>query len=339
MYVLNESTVFERLNIEGIIVNLSPSDTIDCKGMALKVRKCTVVDEGGSIPLSLYADLLSGKVPPGKFAPGKLPPWKTPPRKSPPWGLGLELGVVTLVTLTLVTLTLVTLTLVALTPGGTFPRGTFPRGDISRGDFSGGNFPGGTFPRTADLTDVVTEKLCYKLTNMVVHKYKSTRLLKITERTTITLSTDQKITVDVQDFVDETKKTVEATVISIKLDSFKKSVMCPNCKAPIDDDFAEGSSCESMMSTDDCPTTSKIIFTIKDKTTKERVEVSAKHEIIESFYGESISSKREIAKLMLKTGILVTYDVAEETVISLEALKKVAMDIDETEKNVEHEVS
>ena len=147
-------TVFERLNIEGIIVNLSPSDTIECKSMELKIRKCTLVDEGGSIPLSLYAD----------------------------------------------------------------------------------------------LTDVVTEKVCYKLTNRVVIKYKSTRLLQTTERTTITLSTDQKIMLDVQDFVDETKKTVEATVISIKLDSFAKSIMCPNYKAPIktdDDNFAECSSCES----------------------------------------------------------------------------------------------
>ena len=45
----------------------------------------------------------------------------------------------------------------------------------------------------SDLTDAVTEKLCYKLTNVVVIKYKSTQLLKPTKRTTITLSTDQKI--------------------------------------------------------------------------------------------------------------------------------------------------
>lgn len=179
----------------------------------------------------------------------------------------------------------------------------------------------GSIPITlyGDLTNTVKEGSCYTITNLVVHKFKSTRLVKATDRTVITFSEDNEIKFNAEMLLNEARKDYVGKATSIDNKSFNTKTLCSNCREEViidDNDIVECEKCEHIMSVEDCSSSRILSFVFRDDTLKQKIQCNASFDIIEKFYG-STSSKMKLAKVMLTTPAKITWDIDEEKVVSI----------------------
>lgn len=113
-----------------------------------------------------------------------------------------------------------------------------------------------------DLCDKVKSNKCYKITKLRIAKYMSERLLKTTEMSTITESSDTDIEPNLSDAVSD--RTISGKIVGVDLRSLNSKTICYHCKADvdIDDDFATCHECGNMSLAEDCITKCVVSFTI-----------------------------------------------------------------------------
>ena len=169
------------------------------------------------------------------------------------------------------------------------------------------------------MVDVIEEKSKYMLTDLLVSKYKFTRLLKIKESTKITPAGGE-LSLDVENFKDSNHEIIKGTISSIELNSLVEKYLCQKCKAKVnvDNEIVICSHCNTMTTTDSTVKSGNIPFTVTGISCKVRLHVTS--EILLEQFKTPITEKFKLGKSVLMSNVLVVYCVTDNQVTKLEKI-------------------